>query len=155
MRFFQLGLLKNEALLHPERSLRARRISGFSLIELLLLITAVGFLVILIGSLPNSIQLIGRSKHQSIVREIIAKQIEDKRAVTYINLTPGETSITDQRLSLLPEGSGKTLIEECDASICQNSEGVKQITVTVTWKEAGKLQTTKIKTLIAEGGLNQ
>lgn len=129
--------------------------NGFSFVELLLVIAAVGFLVVLLGSIPNSLNLIGKSKHESLAREILSKEIEDKRNITYANLVLGETNISDSRLVLLPSGEGKTLIEDCNPSICTNGENAKQVTVTVTWKEAGKLQTAKIKTLTGEGGLNQ
>ena len=162
MQFFLPAQLKNDPPMadHPEEPLRRRRISkGFSLPELLLVISAVGFLVLLLGSIPNSINLIGRSRHQSIAREIIAKAIEDKRASAYINLSLGETSINDQRINLLPDGTGKILVEDCNPvnnpAICPNSENVKLITVTVNWKAAGKNQEAKVKTIFAEGGLNQ
>lgn len=137
------------------RQVQLRNNVGFSLVELLLVITAVGFLVILLGSIPNSLNLIGKSKHESLAREIVVKEIEDKRNISYINLANGETNIIDARINLFPSGNGKTLVEDCDPLICTNSENAKQITVTVTWKEAGKQQTTRLKTIIAEGGLNQ
>lgn len=137
------------------RLARSQSEKAFSLIELLFVIAAVGFLVILLGSIPNSLNLIGKSRHESLAREIAVKEIEDKRNISYINLANGEITISDTRLGLLPSGSGKTLIEDCDLLVCTNNENAKQITVTVTWKEAGKPQTTRLKTLIAEGGLNQ
>ena len=146
MQFSQPDQLKNEKF-------------GFSLVELLLTISAVGFLVLLLGSIPNSVNLIGKSRQQSFAREIISKEIEDKRAVSYTNLSPGETPINDPRINLLSDGVGKTLIEDCNPVssplLCPNSEAIKQITVTVTWKTAGKNQEAKVQTIIAEGGLNQ
>ena len=146
MQFSQPALLKNEK-------------EGFSLVELLLTISAVGFLVLLLGSIPNSVNLIGKSRQQSLAREIISKEIEDKRAISYINLSTGETPISDLRINLLPGGAGKILIEDCSPVssplLCPNSEAIKQMTVTVTWKTAGKNQEAKVQTIIAEGGLNQ
>ena len=131
---------------------------GVSLAELLLVIVAVVFLVLLLGSIPGSVNLIGRSRQQSIAREIIAREIENKRSVTYINLTPGETQINDSRLGFLPGGEGKTIISDCDPlespAICPNGESIKQITVIVSWKTAGKDTAVKVQTLISEGGLN-
>lgn len=146
MQFSQPGRLKNNR-------------KGFSLVELLLVIAAVSFLVLLLGSIPNSVNLIGRSRQQSIAREIISREIEDKRAITYINLATGETQVNDPRLGLLPAGSGKTVIADCipveSPAICPGGENIKQITVTLDWKTAGKAQTIKVETLISEGGLNK
>ncbi|TSC65479.1 MAG: Uncharacterized protein CEO21_401 [Microgenomates group bacterium Gr01-1014_80] len=132
---------------------------GFSLIELLLVILAVGFLVALLDNVPRSVGLITKSKHQSLAREIILKQIEDKRATTYANLTDTSSSgdpFSDSRLNLLPSGAGKITIKDCDPALCSSSEEVKEILVEVTWTERGKNpQTVRLKSLIAKGGLNQ
>lgn len=128
---------------------------GFSLIELLLVTASVGFLVLLLGNLPNSISLIGQSRKESLAREIAVKKIEDWRTIQYINLANGQSSINDQRMRLLPEGNGVSFIEDCDPLVCTQGERAKQVTVTVRWQELGKAKEVKIKTLIAEGGLNQ
>ncbi|MBI4038189.1 hypothetical protein HY387_00850 [Candidatus Daviesbacteria bacterium] len=128
---------------------------GVSLIEILLVTVLVGFLVLLIGNLPNSINLIGKANHQSLAREIATKQIEDKRAISFVNLANGETVITDSRINLLPSGSGSVLVEDCNPLICTQGENTKQITVKVSWKNEGKNQEISLKTLISEGGLGQ
>lgn len=132
---------------------------GVSLVESLLVVVMVGLVVFLLANLPNAINLIGKSRHLSLAREIATKQIEDKREISYANLTndnPADPpAIVDPRLSLLPVSSGTVLVEDCDAQICTNDEHVKQITVTVNWKDNGKQQIVTLKTFIAEGGLNQ
>lgn len=128
---------------------------GFSLVEILLVIATASFLVILIASLPNALNLIGKSKHASIAREVASKAIEDKRAISYINLVNGQTAIVDSRINLLPFGVGMVEVEDCPATICSQGENIKQIKVSVSWKEAGKNAEIKINTLIAQGGLNQ
>lgn len=129
--------------------------SGFSLVELLLVITTVGFLVILMASIPNALNLVSKSKHVSLAREIATKQLEDQRSLHYTNLANGQVDIADSRVSLLPSGSGTVLIEDCSSAICTNNENTKQITVTVNWKSGGKDQNVVLKTLISEEGINQ
>lgn len=126
---------------------------GMSLVEIVLVIAAVGFLILLIANLPSSINLIGKAKNQSIAREIISKKIEDLRATQYANLANGESAILDNRIKLLPGGSGTVLIEDCDSSLCSLGEDSKQVTVKIIWKSGGKEQTASVKTLISEGGL--
>ena len=131
---------------------------GFSLIEILLIVAAAGIIIILMDSLPNSINLISKSRQQSVAREIMTKIIEDKRSIAYINLSntlPEGENITDPRLSLLPAASGKIKIIDCQPSICTNAENAKQVTVTINWTTQGKPQMAKIDTIISEGGLNQ
>lgn len=136
-----------------ENKWRSQR--GVSLIETLLVVVVVGGIVLLMANLPNAIGLIARSRHLSLAREIAAKQIEDKKDTSYINLVNDTSAISDPRMSLLPTGSGQVVVEDCDPLICTNSENIKQITVTINWMENSKLQSVSLKTLIGEGGVNQ
>ena len=128
---------------------------GFSLIEYLLAIAMVGIIIILMANLPNAMGLMNKSKHLSLVREIAAKQIEDKRAVSFANLANDNSAIVDSRINLLPGGSGTVIVEDCDPTICTDEENIKQVTVTVNWQDNNKTQTVSLKTFIGEGGLNQ
>ncbi len=127
---------------------------GNSLIESLLIIAMVGIIVVLIGNLPNAINLMSSSKHLSIVRGIAAKQIEDKRAISYANLVNDNSAITDSRILLLPSGSGNVVVQDCSAQICTNSESLKQVIVTINWKDNNKSQTISVNTFIGQGGLH-
>lgn len=128
---------------------------GVSLIESLLVVVVIGSIVFLIASLPNSLMLVGTSRHISLAREIALKQIEDKRNINYSNLVNDNSAILDSRLSLLPVGNGTVEVLDCDPSVCSNGEHIKQVTVTVFWKDNDKTQTITLKTMIGEGGINQ
>ena len=128
---------------------------GVSLVELLLVVIVVGVIVFLLANLPNAMNLINKSKHLSMAREIAAKQIEDKRSISYINLVNDTLAISDSRINLLPDGSGTVVVADCDVLICTQGESAKQVSVTVSWKDNNKLQKVSLETLIAEGGLNQ
>jgi len=133
------------------------RSKGVSLVETLLALAMVGVIVLLLSNLPNAFYLINKSKYISLAREIAVKQIEDKRAISYVNLANDTTFLTSQiepRLSFLPNGSGVLVVEDCEPQICQNNEAIKKVTVTINWKDNGKEQTINIKTFIGEGGLN-
>lgn len=129
--------------------------AGTSLVEILLVIATVSFLVILIASIPNALNLIGKSRHASVAREVASKTIEDQRAISYINLANGQSQISDSRINLLPSGGGTVEIADCPETVCAMGENIKHIKVVVSWKEAGKDQQVKMDTLVAEGGLNQ
>lgn len=129
--------------------------SGVSLIESLLVVVAVGLMVYLLASIPNSLVLITKSRNASLAREIVVKQIEDKRTINYSNLVNDSSPITDSRLATLPQGSGTVTVEDCDLAVCTSGEHVKQITVLVSWLADNRIQTVTVKTMIGEGGINQ
>lgn len=132
-----------------------RNESGLSLVESLLVVVSIGFIVILMANLPNALGLITKSRHISLAKEIAAKQIEDKRAISYTNLANDTNIISDSRLSLLPGGAGILEVSDCNVTICTNSESIKHIKVTVSWMDNQKEQTVAMETFIGEGGLNQ
>lgn len=128
---------------------------GSSLVELLLVLVVISSTVFLIGNIPNALTLVGKSKHISLAQEIASKQIEAKRNISYENLVNDTATINDSNISLLPNGSGLVVVEDCDLSICTQSENIKKVTVTVTWKDNNKNQSIILNTLIAQGGVNQ
>lgn len=128
---------------------------GVSLVETILVVLAIGFIVILMANLPNALGLVTKARHISLAKEIAAKQIEDKRAISYINLANGTSPISDSRLSLLPLGAGIMEVVDCNPTICTNAEPIKHVKVTVSWKDNLKEQNISLETFIGEGGLNQ
>ena len=129
--------------------------AGFSLIESLLVIVLIGTMVFLLANIPNALMLVNKSRQTSLAREIAVKQIEDKRNISYENLANDNSTITDSRLSLLPQAGGTVVVEDCDVAICTHGEHLKQLTVTINWNESNKPQTITLKTMIGEGGINQ
>ncbi len=126
---------------------------GFSLMEVVVVVMIAGFIVIILAQLPNSLGLIGNSKHESLAKQIAAKKIEDLRSQTYDNLVNGQAVVTDSRFSELPSASGEVLVEDCPATICKDNEQTKKITVTINWKDTGKDKKLNVNTLISKGGL--
>ncbi len=113
---------------------------GVSLIESLLVVVVLGSIVFLISSIPNSLMLVGKSRHASLAREIAVKQIEDKRNISYVNLVNDNSPIIDSRLSLMPEGLGSVVVSDCDPVICTNGENIKQVKLQLTGKIIIKLR---------------
>lgn len=135
---------------------KAKSEKGFSIIELLLVIMIVGFIALMVTNIPSSLRLIGKSKYESIAREIATQRIEDLRNTTYTGLanTGGAPNpITDSRLSRLPSGKGEIFIEDCPITICTNNEVIKKIIVKVSWSESGQIKDVQFTTLISQGGL--
>lgn len=128
---------------------------GASLIELVLVIAIIGFLVLIINSIPSSIANINRSRHISQARDVASKKLESLRKQGYSSLASGTGSFSDPALSSLPSSSTTYTIEDCPSSVCTNSEHVKQITAVVYWKEGQENKNVSLVTLVGEGGLEQ
>lgn len=128
---------------------------GVSLVEIILVVFAIGFIVILMTNLPNALGLVTKSRHISLAKEIATKQIEDKRDISYLNLVNDITPISDPRLNFLPSGAGTVEVTDCNPIICTNSEPIKHVKVTVSWNDNQKNQNIFLETFIGEGGLNQ
>lgn len=132
--------------------------NGFSLVETILVIFIAGILVLVLVNIPNALGLINKSKHLSLAKEIATKQLEDKRNTNYANLVNDTITLStssEPRLSLLPAGMVVVKVEDCSENICQNSEAIKQVGVSVSWLEGSKTQNISLDTLVGEGGLNQ
>lgn len=131
------------------------REKGVSLIESLLMVVIISVIVLLMANLPNAMGLIQKSRHLSLAREIAAKALEDKRSVSYANLVNDTTVVSDPRITMLPQGAGEVLVEDCAQEICTNLENIKHVKITINWRENNKDQSISLDTFIGEGGLNQ
>lgn len=124
---------------------------GLSLVEILMVISAISLIAFLIGSLPNTINLISKSNHLSMVREVATKEMEKLKSSGYEGILD-ESSVVDHRLGLLPQGSGLVMLEACDPVICTKNEELKKATITILWKENGKDQKYTLVTFISKEG---
>lgn len=134
---------------------RSKNQRGVSLVELILVIAAVAFLILLLANLPSAISSITKSQHASLARNIVNKQTDYLRKQTYANLANGTNFFSDSALSSLPHPTASYKVEDCPPAVCSNSENLKQITVTVLWTENGDNKSIEVVTLVGEGGLGQ
>lgn len=128
---------------------------GFSLVEILLVVAALSFLALLIGTLPSSVSSINKSQHTGIARDVATKQMEYLRKQTYSNLSNGTVPFASSDLSLLTGAAAIYIIADCDAITCSRGEKAKKVTVKVSWKEVGDNKQIELTTLIGEGGIGQ
>ncbi len=126
---------------------------GFSIIEIILVIAVTGAIVLVLANLPASINLIGKSGHESIAQQIAQQTVENLRGTGYANLGKGTVQIVDNRLSKLPGGAASRIIEDCPAAICQPDEKTYKVTITVSWSEKTEPRSVILTTMISEGGL--
>jgi prepilin-type N-terminal cleavage/methylation domain-containing protein len=127
--------------------------SGFSLVEVIIAIFLVGAIILVIANIPYAIRLITASQTESLVREAVAKKLEDLRLTGYDNLATGNTTFTDARLNKLSGILAATNVIDCPVMICPSGEAAKQVTISVSWSENNSPKSFKIMTLISKGGL--
>lgn len=131
---------------------------AFSITELVLVVAVVGMIIVIFSALPNSIGLIGQSSHESLAKQIAQKKIEDIRSLGYENICDPQggvctESLTDSRLSKIPDSSAQVTISSCLPQVCTNGEAVKQVEVAIGWKDNGNQKSMKVLTMVSEGGL--
>lgn len=131
------------------------REKGISLVEIILVAAAVIALTLLLGTLPSAMSSVNRSRHSSVAREIVAREIEYLKKQPYVNLLEGVNSFTDPNLSSLTDGNAGYEIKPCSDSICTYGEDMKEVKVSVSWSEAGKINKVEFVTLIYAGGFGQ
>lgn len=137
-------------------SARAKFQSGFSLIEIVLIIMIVGFILLLVVNLPNAISLVSRSQFTSIANRVGSKKIEELRSKGYdaiVNEPQTEQTCTDCDVSKLPGGSATYQVKNCSAPLCTQSEKIKEIIIKINWLEKGQTKTVTLQTMIGQGGL--
>lgn len=132
-----------------------RKDSGVSLVELVLVVAAVGFLALLVNNLPSSISSINKSRHASLARDVASKQIDYLRRQTYENLSLGTVAFSDSGLGNLPESSAVYEVEDCPVEVCTDLEDAKEVKVKVSWNESGDSKFVELVTIIGEGGVGQ
>lgn len=135
--------------------LYTRNEHGISLIELILVVVAVGVLALLVSSLPSSIQSIRNSGNTSLAREIASKELDFLRKQPYSNLSNGTNNFTDNSLSKLTFPTAEYQIEDCPLEVCALGEEAKTVNVKVSWLESGITKSLELGTLVAKGGLGQ
>lgn len=140
-------------LLSPKVERSCDRKNGFSIIELIIVIAVAGAIVLVVANIPNSIGLIGKSKNESIAKEVATQRIEALRGQSYVNLANGTTPIIDTRVSALPGGTATSSIEDCPVAICPTAQSIKKVTVTISWTEKNEPKSVILTTLISDGGL--
>ena len=132
-----------------------QRENGISIIELVLVLSVVGFLALLINTLPSSIASISKSRHTSLARDIASREMDYLRKQDYANLSNGLSNFSDSGLAGLPASAATSEIDDCPAEICNRQEQAKQVKVKVAWNESGDSKAVELVTIINDKGLGK
>lgn len=126
---------------------------GVSLIEIILVVAAVGILILLVASLPQSITSIRKSNNTSLAKEIAARELDLLRRQPYQSFIKGTFNFSDVNLLKLSSASASYEIADCPTEICTQNEDAKRIKVDINWFEGKDIKNVELLTIVAEGGL--
>lgn len=124
--------------------------SGFTVVELLLVIVVGSILVLSINTILTSHAYLSQRGRDLILANAYAElKMESLRSIGFLGLTDGTTDITNELPSELSNSRKGTLV------ISNFSPSVKQVLITITYNEQGKSRTYSYKSYIGELGVGQ
>lgn len=123
---------------------------GFTIIELLVAIAVVGILVpTLVGFVNTLNRFNDRARDMSIINSLAENKIEGLRSVGFSGLNNGTVAFTGE----LPATIGSP--KSATYTITSPNSAIKQVDVTVTYRDHGTNQTVNYRTYIGELGVGQ
>lgn len=112
-------------------------------VGLLAVAIAVFLSVWLASNLNKSVQ------NLAVANRVATREVEKIRAKPWSEISNGANTISDPALSSLPQGAGTTTVSNYLAT-----STMKQIEVTIQWRQGGETQRTHLYTVVVEGGTN-
>lgn len=147
---------------------RARLRRGVSLVEVLFGIFLLGVCAaIFAAAMPMANVSRAKANYTNVASSLAQKQIENLRTAGYASITPSilmnaglvdsvsvdsdgwlsftnsDVDFNDSPAQVLPQGTGRVLIETLDFDL-------KRVTVEVSWSERGQVQTFRLGTMVAQ-----
>lgn len=123
---------------------------GFTVIELLVAITLFALIIpAMAGGINNLTVLNNRAKDLALASLIAEYKIETLRSVGYNSITVGTTDFSSSLPNTL--ASPKT----ASYAVTNPSNGIKQIVVTISYKDYNRTTTKSYTTIISELGVGQ
>jgi prepilin-type N-terminal cleavage/methylation domain-containing protein len=131
-------------------SILQRRQEGFTIVELLVAI-AVGAIVTasLSQVVTSYVHVAQRGRYMNLANSYAEAKAESLRNEGYNSLSAGTTNISSELPSQLP------LYKSASMTIGNPSGGLKQVDISVTYKDQGQTNTLSYTTYIGELGVGQ
>jgi prepilin-type N-terminal cleavage/methylation domain-containing protein len=127
-----------------------RSSDGFTIVELLVSI-AVGAVVIasLSQVVTSYLHVAQRGRYLNLANSYVEAKVESLRNIGYNGLTLGTTDVSSELPSQLP------LTKSASMTISSPETGLKQVDITVSYKDQGQSNTYSYTTYIGELGVGQ
>jgi prepilin-type N-terminal cleavage/methylation domain-containing protein len=124
--------------------------AGFTVIELLVAIAVVGILVPTLSGFVTELNALNdRARDLTIVNSLAENKIESLRSKGFTSLSDGTTTFTTELPVTLGSPKSATYV------VSTPHTGIKQIDMTISYKDHGRIQTAQYTTYIGELGVGQ
>jgi prepilin-type N-terminal cleavage/methylation domain-containing protein len=123
---------------------------GYTLVELVVTIAVAGiFTLALTNVVTNYLHLWQRGRYLSLSSEFVESKVEALRNNGYNELILGSTNISNELPSQLPPQRSASM------AVTSPSDGLKQVDITVTYKDQGQDNSYSYTTYMGELGVGQ
>ena len=124
--------------------------SGFTLVELIVSIVVGAVVIASMNQVVNSYIHVGqRGRYLNLANSYIEGKAEALRNIGYNGLSTGTTSLTSELSSQLPPSRSATM------TVSTPQTGLKQIDLTISYKDQGQTVSYSYTTYIGELGVGQ
>ena len=126
--------------------------SGFTLVEVIVVIVVAGIMMIGISNTVVGIRLINaRAKDAAVVNSLVEDKVEELRSQTFVGLSDGTFDFTDE----LPDTITKNRSATYTVSTVSGNAALKQLDVTVSYNDFNSNAVYEYRTYIGELGVGQ
>lgn len=124
--------------------------SGFTIVEILVSIAVAGIVIISLSQVVTTYVLLAqRGRYLNLANAYIEAKVESLRNIGFNGLTPGTTNLTSELSTQLPPSRSASM------TVGNPSGGLKQVVLTVTYPDQGKVRSYAYTTYIGELGVGQ
>lgn len=124
--------------------------NGFTLVEILVSIVLAAIIVFSLSSVVTAfIHTAKRGRYLNLANSYVEAKVEGLRNDGYNALTTGTTSLTSELSNQLPPSRNASM------TVSSPSGGIKQVDISVSYKDNGRTNTYSYTTYLGELGVGQ
>jgi prepilin-type N-terminal cleavage/methylation domain-containing protein len=128
----------------------ANKQAGFTLVEILVSLAVAGIVIMSLNQVVTTyVHLSQRGRYLNLANSYIEARVEALRNTGYNSLATGTTSLTSSLPAQLPPSRSAWM------TVTTPSGGIKQIDLTISYKDQGQNNTYRYTTYIGELGVGQ
>ncbi len=129
---------------------RPLKAEGFTLVEILVVIAVAAVMIVSLNSVVTGyLHVSQRGRYLSLANSYIEGKVEALRNNGYNSLSPGTYNLTGELTTQLPPSRLASMV------VANPSGGLKQVDITVSYKDQGQTNSYAYTTYIGELGVGQ
>jgi prepilin-type N-terminal cleavage/methylation domain-containing protein len=123
---------------------------GFTLVEILVSIAVAAIVTVSLNTVVTTyLHVSARGRYLNLANSFVEAKVEALRNQGYNTINTGTTSLTSELPAQLPPGRSATM------TVTNPSGGIKQVAISVTYKDQGNNTTIAYTTYLGELGVGQ